>query len=167
MGRSDQGGAIRRRRAILLVLGLLVVLGLAFAANHASISALEEPGPLETYAATKAKQWLVSRSARGPLPAAPPDDATSRAAGQMLFSGRCAFCHGQDGREPTAEGRSMYPRAPALSSPRVQSWSDTELFWIVKHGIRLTGMPGFGRIHSDDEIWHLVHYVRSLNAQKR
>lgn len=54
----------------------------------------------------------------------------------------------------------MYPRAPDLGSAGVQQWSDPELFWIIKYGIRLTGMPGFAKIHSDEEIWYLVHYVR-------
>lgn len=56
----------------------------------------------------------------------------------------------------------MYPRAPDLGSMVVQRWTDAELFWIIKNGIRPTGMPGFAHIHSDAEIWNLVHFVRSL-----
>ena len=85
----------------------------------------------------------------------------------MLFGGRCASCHGLDGRTPTDVGQWMYPRAPDVGSPAVQQWSDAELFWIIKHGIQLTGMPGFGHIHSDDQVWHLVRYVRSLGAQPK
>jgi len=61
-------------------------------------------------------------------------------------------------------GRSFYPRVPDLSSAQVQAYSDAELFWIIKNGIHLSGMPGFGNIHSDEEIWDLVSYVRSLGA---
>ena len=56
----------------------------------------------------------------------------------------------------------MYPPAVDLGSAAVQAWSDRELFWIIKHGIRLTGMPGFGRELGDDEIRQLVAYVRTL-----
>ena len=56
----------------------------------------------------------------------------------------------------------MSPRAPDLSTSLVRQWTDTELFWIIKNGIRMTGMPGFDRIHSDEEIVDLVWYVRSL-----
>jgi len=59
----------------------------------------------------------------------------------------------------------MYPRTIDLSSPEIQQWSDAELFWIIKNGIRLSGMPGFGKTKSDEQIWHLVHYVRSLGTQ--
>jgi mono/diheme cytochrome c family protein len=47
----------------------------------------------------------------------------------------------------------------------VQEWPDRKLFWIIKNGIRLTGMPGFGKLHSDKDIWSLVRYVRGLGAQ--
>jgi mono/diheme cytochrome c family protein len=56
----------------------------------------------------------------------------------------------------------MYPRASDLTSPEVQQYSDRELFWIVKNGIRLSGMPAFGKVESDDHIWNLVHYLRTL-----
>lgn len=154
----------RRGLFLTLLVIMLVGLGLGLAASRASLSALDEPGSLETALATKAKRFLVARSAREGLPPAPPNDALSVATGRMLFGGRCANCHGYDGRTPTDIGRSLYPRTPDLGSPAVQEWSDAELFWIVKHGIRLTGMPGFGKIHSDAEIWHLVHYLRSLGA---
>ena len=56
----------------------------------------------------------------------------------------------------------MYPRAADLQSPKVQSYSDSELFWIVKNGIKLSGMPGFGKVEPDDHVWDLVLYVRTL-----
>ncbi len=149
---------------VLLVL-LLIAAGVIFAAYQFSLSALNEPARVETYLATRAKLWIVGRSARGPLPPAPPNNKTSLAIGQMVFGGECAACHGNDGRTPTDIGRWMYPRTLDLTSPEVQQWSDAELFWIIKNGIRLSGMPGFGKIHSDEQIWHLVHYVRSLGTQ--
>jgi hypothetical protein len=52
-------------------------------------------------------------------------------------------------------GRWMYPRASDLTSRVVQQYSDRELFWIVKNEIRLSGMPGFGKVESDEHIWNL------------
>ena len=157
-----------RRGLLLLFLALLLLAaGATVALYHFSLSALNEPGRMETYLATKAKFWIISRSARGPLPQAPPHDASSVAIGQMAYGGECANCHGVDGRTPTDIGRWMYPRTLALDSAQVQQCSDGELFWIVKNGIRLSGMPGFGKIHKDEQIWHLVHYVRSLGTPPR
>jgi len=153
-----------KRRILLVILILFVLLlgGLVWGATRFNLSALEQPGEMETYLATKAKRWLVGRSARGLAPPPVDNPETARFAGKMTFGGSCATCHGYDGRTPSAIGRSQYPPSPDLGSPSVQQWSDAELFWIIKHGIRLTGMPGFGRIHSDEEIWNLVRFVRSL-----
>jgi len=61
----------------------------------------------------------------------------------------------------------MYPRVADLTSKRVQSYSDQELFWIIRNGIRLTGMPAFGKVETDDHIWDLVNYVRTLPANSQ
>lgn len=153
-----------RRLVFLLLVVFCVAAGVAFALYQFNLSALKEPGQVETYVATKAKRWIVSRNAGGPLPPGPANDAASLANGRMLYTGSCANCHGLDGRTPTDIGRWMYPRSPNLGSPAVQQWSDAELFWIIKHGVRLSGMPGFGKIHSDEQIRHLVHYVRTLGT---
>jgi mono/diheme cytochrome c family protein len=76
----------------------------------------------------------------------------------------CVMCHGLDGLTPTQIGLSLYPPTPSLGTPEVQRYTDPELFWVVKNGIRLTGMPGFGRIYSDQQIWDLVRYMRTLKA---
>jgi len=150
----------RRLRLLVLFAGVLLVGALALASTAVSLSARGGPGTLETYLATKAKRFLVSRSARRLEP--PPLRGTTFGEGLGAFSGSCASCHGVRGHNPTGIGRSMYPPTPSLSSPEVQAWSDAELFWIIKNGIRLTGMPAFGDIHSDEEIWNIVRYVRSL-----
>ena len=67
-------------------------------------------------------------------------------------------CHGLDGHKPTDAGRWMYPRAADLTSREVQQYPECELFWIVKNGIRLSGMPAFGKVETDEHIWNLVHY---------
>lgn len=151
----------RRAVVLILVLAVLLLAGLAWGASQFNLSALEQPGEVETYLAAKAKHWLVGRRARGIVPPPVDDPERARFAGEMNFGGSCANCHGFSGRKPTDVGRSLYPPSPDLGSPGVQEWSDAELFWIIKHGIRNTGMPGFGNIHSDQEIWNLVRFVRS------
>lgn len=147
---------------IVLLVVALILLAAAYGVTRASISALPEPGALETSVATAARDWLIQRAARGPLPSPPPRNAASLSAGRALYGMDCASCHGQDGRAPTPIGESMYPRVLDLGSPAAQNLSDAELFWVIKNGIRLSGMPGFARINSDEEIWQLTYYVRSL-----
>ena len=156
-----------RRVVLALFVAALIVLGLGLVLSKISLSALSEPGRLETYAATKAKRWLVARGARGSIALRPPNTASTVAIGEMQFRASCAACHGLDGRTPSDIGRWMYPRSSDLGSAAVQQWSDAELFWIVKNGIRLTGMPGFGKVHPDERIWHLVYYVRTLGTERK
>ena len=144
---------------IALVCGALVgIVGF----TQIKIGALQEPGHLETVLATRAKHILVRRSSRDGIPLAPTNLQASIEEGDTLFGTECADCHGLDGHKPTDAGRWMYPRAADLTSAEVQKYSDRELFWIVKNGIRLSGMPAFGRVESDQHIWNLVHYVRTL-----
>ena len=56
---------------------------------------------------------------------------------------------------------------PDLGTSATQGWSDQELFWIVKNGIRLTGMPAFGPAYSADQIWDLIFYIREIGRGAR
>jgi len=151
---------------ILIVLGLgAVVVMVGF--YQIKIDALQEPGHLETVLATRAKYILIHRSSRDNIPPPPTDLQASIEEGERLFGTECAECHGLDGHTPTDAGRWMYPRAPDLASPEVEHYSDRELFWIVKNGIRLSGMPAFGRVESDEHIWNLAHYIRTLQGSSR
>ena len=141
---------------------LLAAAGVLFLVSRFTMSALPEPGRIETYLAGKAKQAFIHRSAHGALPAAPLDVKASIEEGDKLFGSECAACHGLDGHKPTDAGRWMYPRAADLTSRNVQEYSDQELFWIVKNGVRLSGMPAFGEVETNEHIWNLVHYVRTL-----
>ena len=141
---------------------LLILGGLVYVWKHADISALPEPGPTETSAATSLKDRLIHRSARTAPQPAIQDNAQTVSEGKALYGMECAFCHGRDGRTPTPVARSMYPRVPSLDSQLVQKRSDRELFWIIHNGIRFSGMPGFANINTDKEIWQLAYYVRSV-----
>ncbi len=140
----------------------LLFLGGAVVALQFNLSALPEPGRTETLLATKGKRFLIRRASRGEIPPPPTDMRASVTEGDKVFGTDCSECHSNSGRKPTDAGRWMYPRAADLGSTEVQMYSDRELFWIVENGIRLSGMPAFGRVESDEHIWDLVHFVRTL-----
>ena len=128
-----------------------------------SPSALPEPGKVETLFATSALRILIWRQARREaIPPPPADHQASLDEGDKLFGVDCADCHGNDGHSPTDEGRWMYPRTANLISSQVQRYSDRELFSIVKNGIRMSGMPAFAPVETDEHIWDLVEHLRTL-----
>ena len=154
-----------RRFVVIASVGLLLLAVAGVAASRFSFSALAEPGRTETYLATQAKHLLVARDSRTGVPLEPASTPAGIAAGEKLYGAECASCHGLNARTPTDAGRWMYPRAVDLTSEQVQQYSDRELFWILKNGIRLSGMPAFGRVESDEHLWQLVHYLRTLKRE--
>lgn len=158
---------MRRVALVGVVLLILIVAALAAAASQFSLSALPEPGRVEMYLATKARHYLVQKESRESIPAPPADIQGDIKEGDDLFGTECAACHGMSGHDPTDAGRWMYPRAADLTSREVQSYSDRELFWIIRNGIRLSGMPAFGKVETDKHIWDLVRYIQTLPVADR
>ena len=153
---------------IRLLLLMIVIVTIVFGAglSRFSLNALPEPGRVETVLAGGFRRVLIHRASRAPMSAPPGDLRSSIEEGDKLFGSECAACHGLDGRTPTDAGRWMYPRAADLASGEVQGYSDRELFWIVKNGIRLSGMSAFGKVEPDGHIWNLVQYLRTIPAER-
>ncbi len=148
---------------VIVGLGVVVLVAAIVAATSLfTLSALPEPGRTETFLASRAKHYLVRRSSREGIATMPVNRQANTKEGERLFGTECGACHGNSGHNPTDAGRWMYPRAADLTSPESQSYSDQEVFWIIKNGIRLSGMPAFGKVESDEHIWDLVFYVRNL-----
>lgn len=81
--------------------------------------------------------------------------------GAAHFHSGCAYCHGAPGVPISPIAQSMLPPPPDLSTS-MREWHDRELFWIVKNGIKYTGMPAWVAPQRDDEVWALVAFIRRL-----
>jgi mono/diheme cytochrome c family protein len=155
-------GGVRIGVGVLALAGAVAVAGaVAFAGR--GVSARSEPAALEAWAARSVRNLLIPAAARrraNPVTAAPP--LLERA--KEHFADHCAFCHGPDGRGDTEIGHGLHPRVPDLTLAATQELSDGELFWIIENGVRMTGMPAFGKeAPGDDEhAWALVHWIRRL-----
>lgn len=79
------------------------------------------------------------------------------------FARGCAVCHGAPGEPRTPAMLNMLPRPPDLAKT-VDEWTDAQLFRIVKHGVRFTGMPAWPAQTRDDEVWAMVAFLRELPA---
>jgi mono/diheme cytochrome c family protein len=84
--------------------------------------------------------------------------------GLQHYHEMCVTCHGAPGRAPSEIGQGLNPPPPKLYADELQNeYSESELFWIIKHGIRMTGMPAFGPTHTDEDVWALVAFVHRLS----
>ena len=81
--------------------------------------------------------------------------------GAAHFHGGCAFCHGAPGIPVSPIARHMLPSPPDLATS-MRPWKDEELFWIVQHGIKYTGMPGWVALERADEIWAVVAFLKRM-----
>ena len=151
----------------MLTIILVAAVSFAVAALSFNLAALPAPGRFETRVADFSKGLLIDRASRRGIPPRPVDMKASVEAGSEHYGLDCSVCHSDDGRGQTPVGEWMYPRAADLTSKQVQSYSDQELFWIIRNGIRFTGMPAFGEVESPDHIWDLVNYVRTLPDSSR
>jgi cytochrome c553 len=77
------------------------------------------------------------------------------------FARGCAICHGAPGEPRSPVVTRMLPQPPDLSG-KVGEWTDAQLFRIVKHGIRFTGMPAWPALDRNDEVWAMVAFLRQL-----
>jgi mono/diheme cytochrome c family protein len=79
--------------------------------------------------------------------------------GAGLYTEMCTGCHLGPGLEKTEMSQGLYPQAPELA--RDQDQTAAEQFWTIKHGIKLSAMPAWGKTHDDQLIWDMVAFVRA------
>ena len=149
------------RNTAVLALVLLVAGGgwLYWFLTAHGFSAREKPSAIEALLARHARRIATPRGARelrNPVKPTPLAIAEAR----DHFADHCAVCHGNDGSGKTQMNGGLYPPAPDLRRADTQDLTDGELFYIIKNGIRFTGMPGWGG--EDEDNWKLVLFIRHL-----
>jgi mono/diheme cytochrome c family protein len=148
--------------ALVVVSASLLVVGSGLAPSNADA----KPSAFESKFFTAALRASVSRHAKS-LDWTPGQTTSEEVPkGSEIYESLCARCHGHlDGR-PSALGSAFYPPAPNLRTQHT-AYSEVELFWLIKHGVRNTGMPAWKGLLSDDEIGSLASLVGHLDAFPR
>jgi len=77
------------------------------------------------------------------------------------YNEMCVGCHGAPGVEPGELREGLNPEPPLLAE-HAGDISLRELFWVIKHGIKMTGMPAWGPTHTDAKIWAIAAFVKKL-----
>lgn len=91
----------------------------------------------------------------------PLDDQALVRRGAGHFQGGCSPCHGAPGIPPNPLTRGMLPAPPELG-PRIREWRPEELFRLVMHGLKYTGMPAWPALDRPDEVWAIVAFLHRL-----
>jgi mono/diheme cytochrome c family protein len=122
------------------------------------IGADNPPGSLETTLAGTAMARYVERhkpAVKNPVEPTPANLIT----GAREYEEHCAFCHGGAKSTSSPMRDKFNPPTPQMIES-IPDADDAFLFWITKHGVRMTGMPAWDGILSDDEIWKIVAFIK-------
>ena len=153
-----------RLLALIGALAIVVAIGAAvyFFGGFYNVAAAEaEPAPV-AWALVKVREASVNRHATDQPPAAFNDGAAVQAGGRAFATRGCINCHGAPGVEWAKFSEGLRPDPPDLTKI-VNDRTPAELFWVVKNGIKMTGMPGFGATGvPDPEIWQIAAFLKKL-----
>lgn len=142
---------------------LVLISGFAGAFLYAGVYNIgaDEPHSKAVYMTLdKFRERAIAHHARDIKPPADLGDPKRIASGASLYGEMCSGCHLGPGLEKSEMSQGLYPQAPELA--RGNDHTAAERFWIIKHGIKLSAMPAWGRTHSDKLIWDMVAFLGTL-----
>ena len=146
------------------VLAIVIAVGAAvfFFGGFFNIAASEEDPDIVNWALIKVRMASISRHARDASPVNLEDPSVVRAGAQAFAARGCSNCHGAPGVNWQKFSEGLEPDPPDLKDV-VKEREPAQLFWVVKHGIKMTGMPSFGKIGAEDkEVWSIVAFIKKL-----
>jgi mono/diheme cytochrome c family protein len=147
----------------VLALGAAVVGAIVLEGGYYHIGATKQHFQIVHTLLEKGMHQSVLRHAREVTPPAgfeqPTPQLLRRGAG--LYRDHCVACHGAPGVAPSDIGKSMQP-VPGPLVDAARHWSPRELYWITRHGIKMSGMPAWEYRLSDADLWAVAGFVGKL-----
>lgn len=149
-------------RNLSIAVAALIVLAAILIYTGAFSVAADDPhwsvtrGVLETI-----RERSIASRAGDVQPPASLDDPQLIAIGAEHYAEMCTGCHLAPGMEDTEIRAGLNPRPPNLAEHGMHD-GPAETFWIIKHGIKMTGMPAWGPTHDDRTIWGMVAFIKQL-----
>jgi mono/diheme cytochrome c family protein len=142
----------------VLAVGAFAYLRLGLAEVRADV-----PGShLEGYLMSTAVHASVRRHAPEVPNPVPPTNENLIAGGKM-YLGQCGGCHGMLGQSENEADDSLYPPIPQFPTAGTE-YSEAQVFWVAKHGVRRTGMFVNGKWDSDQKLWTMAVFIKHMNA---
>ena len=149
--------------AALVVLAAVIAATMIAYAVATGLDARAQPSAIEARLARGVRSLAIPRAVRSRTnPVARSSDVLAE--GMSHYADHCASCHANNGSGDTEMGRGLFPKPPDMRQAATQELTDGELFYIIEHGVRFTGMPGWstGTESGENATWHLVHFIRQL-----
>lgn len=149
-------------RTIFGALFVLVVLAVLFLfSGFYNVAAVQPHSPATRWLLATIRDQSVARHSQTIQPPSLSDSQLVQA-GFREYHAMCFGCHSAPGHELSEIAQGLNPPPPKLDADEIQAYSDAELYWVVKNGVRMTGMPAFGPTHEEKELWSIVAFLRQL-----
>ncbi len=153
-------------RLLTLIGALAIIVGIGAAVflfgGYYSVAGTAEDPALVRWVLIKVRMASVSRHATDNPPASINDPASVQAGAKAYSALGCVNCHGAPGANWAKFSEGLHPDPPDLKEV-VDHRTPSELFWVVKHGINMTGMPSFQLAGAKDEdLWMVVAFLKKL-----
>ena len=166
-----------RKYLIAFIIGILLVPAafyLYLRSGHAPVATSASPLPFERFFARLAMRATIAREL--PKAEAGPPTEPDLVSGAQIYRQYCGVCHGLPNQPPTAISKGMYPHPPQFfhSTPATDYNPDLpyhaaspKVYWKVKNGVRLTGMPGFQDSFTEQQIRQVSQFVSNARNLPR
>ena len=152
------------KRALVIAAAILVLAAAAGAAAIYSgvydVSAVRQHTAPVFWILEATMRNGVRRQARGIEPP-PLSDPELVRRGFLLHRESCLQCHGAPGVSPHDVGKALLPAPNNLVQTAIE-WSAAEIYWVTKNGLKMTGMPAWGMRFSENDLWAIVAFVKTL-----
>jgi len=157
-------GAIKM---FIAMIGLGVVIGGVIVWTGAYNVAATEPHYAMTVSLfATVRDRAISIRANGITPPPGWPESADLKEGFRSYHEMCVVCHAAPGVKDSVVRNGLNPEPPKLTENRVRQRTDAELFWIITHGIKMSGMPAFGPTHTENDIWEVVAFLRRLGTMQ-
>jgi mono/diheme cytochrome c family protein len=153
-----------RLLAFIGALGIVVAIaaGVFFFGGFFNIAASEDDNPVVKWALIQVRTAAINRHASGTSPLKLDDPAVIQNGARAFAKAGCANCHGAPGVEWAKFSEGLNPDPPDLKE-NAAGYEPANIFWVIKNGIRMTGMPSFGKAGvADNDIWQITAFIKAL-----
>jgi len=148
---------------VLAVVVAVIAAGFFFGGFYSVAGTAEDP-TIVHWALVQVRTASINRQAKDTPPANIADLATVQAGARRYAELGCTNCHGGPGVTWAKFSEGLHPDPPDLKDV-VNNRTPAELFWVIKNGINMTGMPSFALAGAkDDELWQTVAFLKKLPA---
>jgi mono/diheme cytochrome c family protein len=164
-----------KQMKIIKLLSLLIALVIGTAATvmysgAVDVAADEPHSDLVYWLLEKTRENSIKKASQG-IEVPDLSDPELLLTGGTDYEFMCSSCHLKPGQRESDMSLGLYPVPPNLSLPPESHESqehgdavqgDRKNFWVIKHGIKASGMPAWGKTHDDQRIWAMVAFIKRL-----